>query len=164
MFAGPGHWNAADLGKPEIEHLHGALRRDLDVAGLEVAVDDASVVRGREGVCDLRRQADGFGERDRAFLDALGEGRTLHQLHDQVVRSDVVQLTDVGMVQRGDGPRLAFETLAETLSGDLEGHIAAKAGIAGAIDFTHAARADGRHDFVRAEFGACPKRHMVAGL
>ena len=40
--------HSVHLGKAEVEHLHGAVVLDLDVAGLEVAMDDAGVVRGVE--------------------------------------------------------------------------------------------------------------------
>jgi hypothetical protein len=45
----------------------------------------------------------------------------LHRLQDQVVRTHVVQSADARMVQRGDGPRLAFEAPAEAFAGNLDG-------------------------------------------
>ena len=41
------------LGEAEVEHFHGSVRRDLDVRGLQVAVNDAFVVRDFERVGDL---------------------------------------------------------------------------------------------------------------
>ena len=37
----------------EVEHLHGAVRADLDIGRLEVAMRDAEFVRGLERVGDL---------------------------------------------------------------------------------------------------------------
>ena len=52
-----------ELGQAEVEHLDEggvvAARDEEDVLGLEVAVDDAVRVRGRERVGDLRGDRDG---------------------------------------------------------------------------------------------------------
>ena len=44
----------------EIKHLHGAIRRDLDVGGLQIAVDDPLLVGGVECRRDLPRDVDGL--------------------------------------------------------------------------------------------------------
>ena len=124
---------------------------DLDVARLQIAVDDALLVRGFERIGDLARDGERLLERNRALLDPLGERLALDQLHDQVVRADVEQRADIGMVQRGDGARLALEAVAEPLGGDLHRHFAVQAGIGGAIDLAHAARADLFEDLVGAQ-------------
>ena len=56
----------------EVEKLDGAIRPDLDVGGLEVAVDDAVLVRGIERVDDLARDAitSGVGTGPRAMRSA----------------------------------------------------------------------------------------------
>jgi hypothetical protein len=41
------------LGQPEVEDLHGAVRRHLDVGGLQVAVNDALLLSGLERVGNL---------------------------------------------------------------------------------------------------------------
>ena len=56
---------------------------------------------------------------------------------------------------------LAFESLAELLGGHLDGHIPSDAGIASAIDLAHAARANLRDDFVRAEFVTNGEQHRT---
>ena len=71
-----------------------------------------------------------------------------------------MQGADVGMVQRRDGPRLALGSFAELLGGDLDGDVPSDAGIARAIDLAHAAGADLRDDFVRAEFVTSRERHQ----
>jgi hypothetical protein len=39
------------------------------------------------------------------------QGLTVDVLHDQIVRSDVIELADAGMIEGGDRPRLAREAL-----------------------------------------------------
>ena len=55
------------FGETKVEHLHDAVGRDLDVRRLEIAVDDAFVVRGLERVGDLPRHRERIvGDRHRA--------------------------------------------------------------------------------------------------
>ena len=49
----------------------------LDVGGLQVAMDDALLVRGFERLGDLPRDRQRFVERQRPARDALGERRRL---------------------------------------------------------------------------------------
>ena len=79
-------------------------------------MDDALLVRGGEGVGDLRPELHHLVERQRALLQAIRERFALEQLHHQEVRvalvPDVEQRADVGVVERGDRLRLALEALA----------------------------------------------------
>ena len=43
------------FGEPEIEHLHGAVGRDLDVGRLQIPVDDPSLMRRVERISNLFR-------------------------------------------------------------------------------------------------------------
>ena len=63
------------LGQAEVEHLHGAVGPHLDVCRLEIAMDDALLVRGFERLGDLPRDRQRLGERKRALRDAIGERR-----------------------------------------------------------------------------------------
>ena len=45
------------LGQAEVQHLDGAVGRDLDVGRLQIAMDDAAVVRRLERVGDLRARS-----------------------------------------------------------------------------------------------------------
>ena len=71
------------LRQAEVEHLHGAVRRDLDVGRLQVAVDDAVLVRRFERFGDLARDAKRFVERDRSAAQPLARVFALDELHDQ---------------------------------------------------------------------------------
>ena len=48
------------LREAEVEHLDDAVRGDLDVGGLQVAVDDRFFVGHFEGICDLARDVQGL--------------------------------------------------------------------------------------------------------
>jgi hypothetical protein len=67
------------------------------------------------------------------------------------IGTHVIEMADVDVVERGDGPCFAPEALGEPLPRDLDGHIPAKARVVRAIDRTHAAGADRRHDPVRVQ-------------
>jgi hypothetical protein len=58
-----GHWHvgAFSRARAEVEDLHDAVRRDLDVGGLQIAMDDASLVRGIERIGDLARDGQRVG-------------------------------------------------------------------------------------------------------
>ncbi len=78
-------------------------------------MNDALVVRGGEGVGDLRGQSQRIVGRDRPALDPIGQGLTLEQLQhevvDVVVVADVVQRADVRVIEVRDHPGLALEAL-----------------------------------------------------
>ena len=149
------------LGQSEIQHLHRAVRAKDDVARLQIAVHDTLLVRGFERVGNLPGDRQRLIQRHGALPDALRQGGSLHQFHHQVIGADVVELADVGMIQRSHRVYFAREAVAEALGGDFDGHVAAHTGIVRAIDFAHASGADGRADLVRAEFGAGGERHAM---
>ncbi len=76
----------------EIQHFNGALRRDFHVGRFEIAVDDASLVRGLQSIGNLQRRRKCLRERNLALFDALGKGRSFHQFHHQ--RAAAVRLFD----------------------------------------------------------------------
>src|SRR5450631_1817273 len=93
-----------------------------------------------------------------------------HQKIDSVLMADVMQGTDVGMVQRRNHPRFAIETvLGLRVVGkmgrqNLDGNGAVKAGVAGTVDFSHSASAKGSEDFVRSELRAGGEGHQCTPL
>ena len=145
------------LGQPEVHQLH-AGRGEHDVRRLEIAMHDPLPVRLVERVGDLDAAAHRLLERERAALQGFVEGPPLEVLHDEVVgvalASDVVKGADVWMRQLGDGPRLAFEALAdgrrrhEARRQNLDRDGAPEAGVAPAVHLAHAAGAERRDDLV----------------
>ena len=61
-------------------------------------MDDTRPMRGVERITDLRGAGQRLCQRQRPR-----DGEAVHELHDQVIRADVVQLADVRMVQCRDG-------------------------------------------------------------
>ena len=101
------------LRQPEVEHLHGAIRRDLDVGRFQIAVDDALLVCRLERLGDLSRDRECLLNRQRTQRQTLGERRAFHEFeHEAAHASGLLQPIDranVWMVQRRQHPRLAFE-------------------------------------------------------
>ena len=120
-------------------------------------------MRGFESVGDLLRNAERFIEWNRTFLNALGQRRALDVLHDEVIRANVVESTDIGMIQRCNRARLALEPIGELQRRYFNGDIAPELRIARSPDFTHTAFADGRDNFLRAEFCAGSQVHGKVG-
>ena len=56
----------------EVQHLDRAVSSDLDIGGLQVAMNDALLVRGFEGLGDLACNGYCFFNRDCTPRDAIG--------------------------------------------------------------------------------------------
>jgi len=122
------------------------------LAGLQIAVYDARFVRCLERLRDLpRARGERFLQWDRTLLQPVSERRPVDQFHDQVVRPDIKQRADIGMVQRGDHASLALEPFRELLRGNLHGDAPAQARILRAIDLAHPTRTKTVLDCVRPE-------------
>jgi hypothetical protein len=109
-------------------------------------VRDAFRVRGIESVADLVGVFQGLIKRQREF-----ERLALDVLHDQEVWSNVVEMADIGMVQRGDGARFAFEPFGKLGLRCFDRHDSVQPRIPGFPHLPHAPGADGRKDLERAE-------------
>lgn len=105
-------------------------------------MQNAMLVRGGEGRCNLCRQPEGLLDRHRtAQRDAV------EVLHDQevhaVLTANVMERADVWMIERRNRARFAFEALAcSRIVGDARGqHLyrdrAIESAVARAVDITH---------------------------
>src|SRR5689334_22399389 len=117
-------------------------------------MNDALLMRGFERFGDLPGVVHRRLQRNRP-----GEIFAFDELHHQVVRADVVQRADVGMIQRSDRPGLAFEALRKLFPGDFQRDDAVQTRVAGFVHFPHAARADQIEYLVGAELRAGGERH-----
>jgi len=91
-------------------------------------------------------------------LEPLRDRLALDQLHDEEVPVAVllhpVERRNVGVVERGENLRLALEARdafgvgGKSFGEDLDGDLAPELRVSGAIDLTHAARAQHGNDFV----------------
>ena len=117
-------------------------------------MDDVLLVRGFDAVNQLLDNGERLIE-----VHRTAQVRTLDILHDQIVRSDVVQMADVGVVERGNRAGFAGKALGELRIGHFDRDIPIQPGVMRAVHLAHSTRANGREDFVRAEFCAGRKRH-----
>ena len=101
-------------GKAEVENFDLSFLRHEHVRRLEIAMDDARRVRRGQAVRDL----DGEVEQPADVVRRLNR-RAIHALHYEVRRPHVVELTDIRMIQGGDGARFALEAFRELGSGCL---------------------------------------------
>ena len=152
----------------EIQHLHRAIRRDLDVRRLQVAMDDAALVREVERPRDLSRDVQGVALGQAAppwectrCLESLGKRVTAHELEyekaDVTCVFESVNRADVRMIEGRERASFAIEAgepagiAREGGRQDFDRHFATELEIPGAVDLAHAADADERLHFVAAE-------------
>ncbi len=141
-------WCALDrLRQPEVEHLDLAVRRDLDVGRLEIAMDDAALVRRFERVGHLPGDGERLGNRERAGLEAIRERVAFDELHHEEMTPGgflhSVERGDVRVIERGECLGFALETgdaifvAGGRVGQHLDRDFAAELGVAGAIDLAH---------------------------
>jgi len=149
--AGPGH--------AEVGHLDAAVRRQEDVPGLDVAVDDTAAVGGVERLGDLSCYLGCSTRQELALgLDDVAQGPPPDQLHHHevgaVLLAPVVDRHYVGMAQVGDRPGLLAEASDEGVRlripvvQDLDGHLAVEETIPSLEHIRHAAPRDLRGQLV----------------
>ena len=179
--AGRGRVGLRELGETEVEDFDALVGGDEDVLRLQVAMDDALVMRGGKPAGELHRVREGLADEKpracRVRSRPLVAGRkpvaqrlALEQLRDDVRRAvvlaDVVDIQNVRMVQRGRRARLLLEAgQTPAVPGErgrqhFDGHIAAQAGIADTVDFAHPARPEQSEHFVHADAIACGEGHL----
>ena len=86
------------------------------------------------------------------------QGSPIQEFHDEegaaVLLADVINGADVGVIQRGSGPRLALETakrlrvVSNFIGQKLQGHEPVQAGVLGFINHAHSAPAELLNDAV----------------
>jgi hypothetical protein len=84
--------------------------RDLDVGRFQVTMHDATFVRGFERFGDLSRVVE-YGFKRHWTLERVA----VDQFYDQVIRLDIVEMADIGMIQPSDGAGFTLEPLSELL-------------------------------------------------
>ena len=157
-----------EASQAHVEDFDDAASIDQDVAGLDVAVDDAAGLMGMvQADGRLPNVMCGSGDVHRPmFLDDLLQAGAVHIFHHQkvqlVVLIDVISANDVGMIQSRDGAGFPIETFERRrvlgFSGgqDLDGGATAHELVLAQIDTAHAALAKALHHFVLADREAPP--------
>ena len=91
------------LGQAKVQEPHPAVRRDLDVGRLQIAMDDAPRVGSLESNRDVARDSNGVSNSHRAGGQRLGEGDPRHELHDEELQIahplQAVDARDARMIQ-----------------------------------------------------------------
>ena len=134
--------------------------REEDVGRLQIAMNDASGVRGVERVRQRSAVFQKVGNVEGAAKEALLQRLPFEQLHDEKpaarIDPDIVHGADVRVIDAGDRSRLPFEPrfrgrLARGgFRKNLQRHFPMQAAVAGAIHLTHPSGAEEAEDLVRA--------------
>jgi len=121
---------------------------DKDIGGLDVAMDDALLVRRVERLGNLHTQVEHLVQVHGFVPDQMLQGLAVQKLHDDegmaVMLADFVNCADAGMVERRSGARFALEplerltVLGRLLGQELQRHRTAQAEVFGLVHHTHA--------------------------
>ena len=174
-LAGPGHFVAAavlavEAGKPQVEDLDLAPRREHEVGGLDVAVDQVVLVDVLKTHGNLPGEFAGVRHAEPAGMrDQPRQVQPLDILHDQhraaVDFAGVVGADDLRVVQPADGLHLAFEAcdgplvLDVALGQHLDRDNPVELGVQGLVDGAHAAVPELLEELVFAKLAGDGKRH-----
>jgi len=160
------------LGQPEVEHLDAAIRRQLDVRGLQVAMDDVLLVRGFDRVGDLDRQPQRLVQRQRAACDARRDRLAFDEFEHEkrlcIGFFETVNRGYVRVIERREHPGFAIEAgqpigiIGEFKRQRLDRHVAPEARVAGAPHFAHAPFPKRSNDDVRSDGAAGSESHWCA--
>ena len=159
VFAGEGEGRGlVGAGEAEVHDPDPTVVADHDVLGLDVAVDQAGSVGGREALTDGEEDLEDRRPRRRVSLEPGVEGEAVDELHRQVdlvlVRADVVDRDDVGVRELGHRLGLALEASAGVGVGrqqELERDLAIELRVVRGVDHPHPALADEVEDDVAAD-------------
>ena len=117
---------AGCLRQAEVQDLDRPIGADLHVGRLQIAVDDALLVRRFERLGDLPRDGQRLVEGDGALRDAIRKRRPFDEFEHERLRAvrvfETVDRRDVRMVQRGKDFGLTLEASeAIRVSGERRG-------------------------------------------
>ncbi len=137
-------------------------------------MDDARPMRLVQRVGDLDGVTEALVEWQLTPAKPRSQGLAFEIRHDEECRAglvaDIVERADVRMIELRERPRVALEALAELrvagkgIAQELERDDAAEARVAGLVHLAHAAEADRRLDFVRAETSSWGPGHVALQL
>jgi hypothetical protein len=100
---------------------------------------------------DLGSEAEGVVDGQLAALEPNGQRFAIQQFHDQIIRTDIVEGTNVGMAYRCDGARLLLETVEECFFANLDRYRSGQARVGSAEHVAHSSLAEQRINSVRAQ-------------
>lgn len=146
----------------EVGYFDAIVAGEHEVAGFDIAVDDAAFAGVSEAFYGLQGYGDGvFGFEAVFAFHALGHGFAVDILHYEIEQALViakgVDVNDIGMVQAGNGSGLASESacgvfvLQEFFAHELYGDFAFEVCVEGKPDFAHSASAEEALELVAAK-------------
>ena len=151
------------LGEAEVEDLDRTIRPQLDIRGLEIAVDNPLLMRGFQCQGDLLGYRHGLVDRDRSTFDPLQKILALHEFHHQGGHApalfEPVDARDVRVIQRREGLGFTLEArepigvVRERLGQDLDRDVAIQLRVTGPEDLAHSPFANAGDNFVDTETG-----------
>ena len=155
--AGADVFDGADRRQPEVHQPDFARVVQHDVGGLQVAMEDAALVRGGQPGAQLPRDVGGLVFREAAdAAERRREVLAVHVFHRQVEvtvdLADVVDAADVGVRDLARRPDLVVELRepdgigADRVGQELQRDRLAEAEVVGAVDLAHAALAEEADD------------------
>src|ERR1017187_3615795 len=155
----------------EVQDLHAAVARQEDVLRFQVAMDNAFGVSGAQTASNTYGVVEARALPQRSVLKAVAQRLSLQEFGDNVEpfleQAHVIHRDDVGMIESAGGAGFLLESRAMRRIGgqgsrqELDRNLAVQARIACAIDFAHAAGADGGNDQIWAQPGSSGKGHNV---
>lgn len=137
-------------------------------------MNDSFFVRRSQPVCDLQRIVQGLARSNRSAAQTVPQRFALQQFRNDVrrtlARANVEHSQNVRMIQSSGGQRLLLKPAhavgikRKCLRQHLDRNVAAKTGIAGAINLSHAARAQKGNNFVGTKLRARSEVHKRTRL
>ena len=118
-----------------------ALPNDHDIGRLQIAVKNAAFVRRLQRVGNLARQTHRLVRNDRT-----AQRFPVEIFENEVVGSDIVDLANMWMVDRGNRARFALKLARIVSNQPLDRDRAIQASIVRLVDLAHTSRADERLD------------------
>src|SRR5262245_27613025 len=159
------------LREAEIKDLDIPFWRHLYVGGLQIAMDDAALMRRLERLGDLSARGHDLFDRHGAPLEAIGDRFSVDQFQHQRAYAarvfEAVDGSDILMIQRGEQLRLALKPgqalriLREKIRQDFDDDVTSEPAVACPIDFAHPTGADERDDLEHAKARAGDQGHVV---
>ena len=135
----------------EVQHLHSAVLSHFDVGRLQIAMDDALLVRRFERFGDLSCDRQRLVDRHRALRNAVRQGRASTSSITSAFAGRVfepVDGRDVWVIERGEDFGFALKAgkpvrvCRDRRGEDLQCDLALQSGVRRAIHLPHAARAE----------------------
>ncbi len=160
-----------ELRDAEVQDLRRARPGHEDVLGLEIAMHQPARVRGHQSARQGGGDAAGVGRGDRPSANRRSQGLAVEQFRDQVraaVRHPHVEhFDDIRVVERCGDPRFLQEPLdrvpiaALRVRQRLERDVPTEPRVSRAVDVSHSATSQQRHDPVRSDQSVLMERGLV---